>query len=48
LGNSLQYEGTHEGRYNNGLIAKLVSNFDDVEERRELGSKLSTKLGTDA
>ena len=32
---NLQYEGTHKSRYNNGLIAKLVNNFDDVEERRE-------------
>ena len=37
-----------KSKYNNRLIAKLVSIFADVEERRELGSYSSTKLGTEA
>ena len=32
---NLQYEGIHKSRYNNRLIVKLVSNFDDVEGRKE-------------
>jgi len=38
----------YKSRYNNGLIAKLVSIFADVEKRREFGSSASTKLGTQA
>ena len=43
-----QYKHQYKSRYNNGLIVKLVSIFIDVEERRELGSYFSTKLGTEA
>ena len=43
----MNYDGAKSKyKYNNGLKVKLVSSFADVEERRELGSCSSTKLGT--